>query len=119
MSAGSTLWRVSDTDLADLDALRARDLLVECMFRAQRGNFKREATSLDAGRHEEELRNTVRAAIRLKFKDLGCDYEQPTTRDISRVAQVLASETRAWGTPEDVVEHHIDQMRIIEQRLGS
>jgi hypothetical protein len=119
MSSSEALWSVSDSDLADLDPVKARDLLVECFLQAQGGTFKRAGAALDLQRDQDELRKTVEAAIRLKFKDLGCDFSDPGADDISKVADALAREARAWGTPEHVVEHHIDQMRVIRDHLAS
>lgn len=113
------LWRVSESDLSDLDAVGARDLMIECFLQAQGGTFKRSAHALDMDGSEAELRETVRAAVRLKFKDLGCDFDNPTPADIDSVAQTLAQEARSWGTPPEVVEHHVEQMHLIRTRIAT
>ena len=119
MTTNPRLWTVSETALSGLDAVGARDLMVECFLQAQGTTFNRSARPLDVEGTETELRETVRAAVRLKFQDLGCDYDHPTPEDIGVVAAALAEEARSWGTPDDIVEHHIAQMHVIRTHIES
>jgi len=118
MMGKSELWHFSDSDLVGLDPDSARDLLVECFFHAQGGTFEVSARALDMEGSAAQLRETIRAAVRLKFKDLGCDFDNPTVSDIDMVTDALAQEARSWGTPDHVVDHHLKQMRMISTQLA-
>lgn len=108
------LWRVSEEELGDMSPVRARDLIIECFLRAQ-SHLIRPASEQYAGIRDRELRETMCAALRLRFEDLGLDFDNPTADCIETISAELSREAEIWGTPPDVVGHHIAELR----RIGS
>ncbi|MDP2183183.1 MAG: hypothetical protein Q8K99_11530 [Actinomycetota bacterium] len=110
------LWRVSEDELRDMNPVRARDLIIECFFRTQS-----QALRVSSERHRDvrdrELRDTMCVALRLRFEDLGLDFENPTADCIGTIADELTREAEIWGTPVHVLEHHIGELRKIESCL--
>lgn len=110
------LWRVSEDELGDLTPVRARDLIIECFFRAQH-HARRFSSPLQTEVHDRELRETMRVALRFRFEDLGLDFDNPSPDCIGIIASELARDAELWGTPAHVVEHHIGELRRIEACL--
>jgi len=103
-----------------LTVLRARDLIVECFFQAQRETFERAkhrvgSTSFDAN----SIRSAVVAAVRLAFKESGDDFEHPSRESLARMVAVLARMSASWGTPDDVIAHHLTQVGRLLTALGT
>jgi hypothetical protein len=109
---------MTDADLEGLTPLRARDLLVECFYYAQHETLARTRLRLGVGHLDEaSIRAGVTGAVRLAFKEAGGDYEHPTASSLAGAIDVLARKAEAWGTPEDVVRHHHEQIMRMLQRL--
>jgi hypothetical protein len=65
------------------------------------------------------MRDTVADAIRLKFIELGIDWEEPTPDCISRAVDALVCEADAWGVSSEILGHHVGQMRKIQYALSA
>lgn len=109
-------WTVGPDDLAGIDPARARDLLVECFYDAQRATFARSKQKLGKDVSEETLRRSVKAAVRVAFEQAGGDYDQPTRASVEAAVAALAKSAASWGTPAPVIEHH---RRQAEKILGA
>ncbi|MHB9003677.1 MAG: hypothetical protein ACYC6C_06385 [Coriobacteriia bacterium] len=95
----------------------ARDLMVECFMVAQGEVFRRAALTLDMMADTATTRNQVENSVRLKFQELGHDYEHPTATPRREVMTALATQARIWGTPADVIEHHLREMNRVLDNL--
>ena len=115
MNVEHALWSVEASRLEGLTPVGARDLMVECFMVAQGEVFRRAALSLDMMADTETTRTQVENSIRLKFKELDYDYDNPTASNLREVMDLLAAQARIWGTPADVIDHHIAEMnRVID-----
>jgi len=110
-------WALSESDLTDLTPLKVRDIIVKCFFEAQRETFARTKQELGMKTTDEELFNTVRTSIRMVFKDLKADFENPTKADLMKVVESLARKASSWGTPQDIIEFHGGQIMKVLQLL--
>lgn len=99
-------WVVTDEDLEAMTARRAHDLMVECFFVAQHEIFERTRVRLRLARDDKAIRDTVESIVRRAFADAGYDYDAPILPALHAVAESLKHESVAYGTPQDVVEHH-------------
>lgn len=112
------LWSVPESELMELDPKKARDLIVECFYQAQRETFARaKERAKGAEPAPEEVRETVLAAVKAAFREAGQDFEAPTKESLSAVVHVLARKAMAWGTPDDIVQHHGAQIMQMIERL--
>lgn len=117
MGDDATLWSVDAAALEGITACRARDLLIDCFYAAQAHTFVRSRERMHMEHTEREVRDTVESLIRMKFRDLGCDWDDPAPEDIGQVVEALAAEASAWGTPPHIVEHHMAEMRKVQEHL--
>ena len=110
-------WCINENDLEGINPVKARDLIVECFFEAQKETFKRvsEKTKNKSGRstRDEDVLKTVTAAIKLAFKDVEGDFENPTKESLTKVVEYLAKRAGTWGTPEDIINHHKGQIQKV------
>jgi hypothetical protein len=113
-------WTVPETELRRLTAERARDLIVECFYQAQRETFLRAKQRVGAGATDPQaIRAAVLGAVRVAFKECGGDYEHPTPAALEQMVRVLARKAESWGTPEDVIAHHRAQIGRVLIVLGA
>jgi hypothetical protein len=112
-------WCISDADLQDLDPQKAREILVECFYEAQRETFARVKKQLGSRALEEDVRKSVVTAIKLAFKETGHSYEKPTRRALEDVVEMLANKAQSWGTPDDIIEHHKGEIQRLFAALAA
>ena len=117
MDTQQNWWCLDEEDLAGLSPRRARDLVVECLLRAQGDAYHQPGMCLERETGERELRVTVVMAVRLKFADLGLSWDDPKPEDIIAVMRAIAGDTLVWGTQEAIVQHQAEQLRRIEEAL--
>lgn len=111
-------WFISQADLENMTPLKARNLICRCFFEAQKENFAGAAHMLGLAPKDEELMTTVTGAIRATFHEVGGEYDNPTKQTLSAVVTVLARKASAWGTPQEIVEHHRSQIANVLSALG-
>jgi hypothetical protein len=117
MDDSLTTWSVEEARLRDLTPHAARDLLVECFLAAQGEVYRRTALSLGMVADTGSTRAQVEASVKLKFRELGHDYENPTASCIRQVMDRLAVQAGAWGTPPEIIDHHLAEMNRVLDRL--
>lgn len=110
-------WRVDTADLHGMTPARARDMLVDCFFAAQHEAYSLTSHGYLGEIGRAEVRKTVESLIQLKFRELGCCWEDPTPDDLQRVALTLAVEASAWGTPAETIERSMSELRKVQERL--
>jgi hypothetical protein len=109
-------WCLKEEDLRDLNAAKARDLILNCFYEAQRETFARSKQSLGLSADEAQVHASVLSAIKLAFRELGEDFNNPAKKSLIRVVEVLGRKSTAWGTPQDIIEYHRGQiMRVIDR----
>ena len=110
-------WNLSDADLLDMTPMKARDLIVECFYQAQRETIGAAGRKLGQAQNDAELRDTVTGAVRLAFREATADFDQPTKPGLMAAVTILARKSQHWGTPPDIVEHHKAQIERVLQIL--
>ncbi|MHB8882404.1 MAG: hypothetical protein ACYC69_12955 [Thermodesulfovibrionales bacterium] len=107
-------WMLKDSDLKDLDAVKARDLIVKCFFEAQKETFARAKKDFGGSAEEADIMANVLTMVKMVFRDTGGDFENPDKKSIMAAIESLARKASAWGTPADIIDFHKSQiMRII------
>lgn len=110
-------WCVTEEDLQDLDAVKARDLVIRCFFEAHKETYAAAKAKLGVPTGDDEVRRSIVAAVRLAFREVGADFDHPTKEALTQVIDVLGRKAAAWGTPKEVVEHHKGEIRKVLARL--
>jgi hypothetical protein len=106
-------WCARTQGLGPMSAVQARDLMVECFYEAQKAMFERSKQRLGTDWNEESVRRSVTAAVRAGFEQVGEDFEHPTKQGIIETMTVLGRKARSWGTPNDIIEHHKQEMENV------
>lgn len=112
-------WMANDYELMDLDPKKARDLMVECFYRAQHYTFQQQRQSLGVNTSDEFVRRSVVGAIRTAMREAGGDYDMPDRATLEAAVEILARRAATWGTPEDVIDHHRKQYSRVLARLDA
>ncbi len=103
--------------LQGLTLMGARNLVVECFFRAQKETFARGARSLGVVPSDEDLERTVRNAVMHAFQSAGANFEEPTRETLMAAVEKLAGKAAAMGTPKDIIERHRAQLARVFEAL--
>ena len=110
-------WSVSMKDLMFLTPEKARDLLIDCFFTAQKETFAGIKEKSKKFVSDREVKATVAAAVRAVFKEIGADFEHPKKKDLVQVVEILSSKARSWGTPAGIIEHHKSEIAKVLDKL--
>ncbi|MBI4684913.1 MAG: hypothetical protein HY755_06915 [Nitrospirae bacterium] len=110
-------WSLEEDDLADLSPAKARDLIIKCFYESQKETFLSARRQLGVRSSDEDIHASVVAGVQLAFRETGGDFEHPTREGLMKVVDVLAKKSSSWGTPPDIIQHHICQIRKIVDRL--
>lgn len=110
-------WCPKTTDIVDLTTIKVRSLLIECFYEAQKATMIQAGQSLGTKTDEETLRSNVEGVIRMGFKEVGADFQNPTKSGLGAVLDVLARKAAAWGTPKDIIDYHKKAMTEIISKL--
>ena len=105
-------WSLKESDLDDLSPLKARDLIIKCFFEAQKETFARAKQDLGIAK-DEELMTSVVGSVRLAFRGVEEDFDNPTKKSLLKVVGSLARKAASWGTPQDIINYHKSQIEKI------
>jgi hypothetical protein len=105
-----TRWRLETSDLKGLDAAKARDLVIECFFDAQKETLARAKKSLGQEAEAAEMKRATASIVRVVFKEIGADFDHPTKETLTQVVQILSQKAEMWGTPADIIAAHTQQI---------
>ena len=100
------LWCPTDAELKGLKVDKARDMIVNCFFQAQKETLARAKERLGKTPEDGALHKDVENIVRMTFKELGFSFESPTKESLGAVVMALARKAEVWGTPKDIIEHH-------------
>jgi len=99
-------WCPTDAELKDLSVGKARDMIVNCFFQAQKETLTRAREKLGKIPDDATLHKDVEGIVRITFRELGFSFDNPTNESLGAVVMELAQKAEAWGTPKDIIEHH-------------
>jgi hypothetical protein len=99
-------WCPTDAELKNLTIEKARDMVVNCFFEAQKETLARAKERLGRIPDDATLHRDVENIVRLTFKEQGFSFDSPTQETLGAVVMQLAQKAGAWGTPKDIIEHH-------------
>jgi hypothetical protein len=111
-------WKCKDEDLMDMTPSKARDLIVQCFFDAQKETFARAKKGLGCEISDPSLRSYINGIVKLTFADVNGNFENPSREDLGKVVENLATRACLWGTPTDTIEHHREQIAKVLGSLG-
>jgi hypothetical protein len=111
-------WEVSEKELSGMDVVKARDLIIKCFFEAQKESIARGKKALDKEVTDASIMESVRTTVQMAFDETGGSFNKPDLGSLNKVVELLAKKAKAWGTPNDVIEHHKIQMGKIFQKLA-
>ncbi len=113
-------FRQCDLDLdqaPNLTPEMVRDALVECFLEAQGDVLRQTMQRLGVPPTPERLREKVRSIVRTSFRQTGGDFEHPTASSIRKAMEYMATKAASWGTPQDIIEHHMGEFERALARL--
>ena len=108
-------WCPDDAALANLTVVKARDLIVNCFFEAQKETLSRAKEKIGRAGDDASFHRDVENIVKMTFKELGYPYDSPTQEQLGTVVMQLAEKAAAWGTPKDIIDHH----RVLIGRIFS
>lgn len=118
MQDGYDRWFCTPADLVGLDALRARDLIVECFFQAQHEAMSRSNEARGLAADTDAVRMEAEGAVRNAFKRTNGDFKRPDKASLAAAVDALAESASHLGTPSDIIEHHKRQIGLVLSALS-
>jgi len=106
-------WTASETDMAEMTPIKARDLIIDCFFHAQKETFQAIKEKLNKESTDEQILESVQSIIKMTFDETGGDFDNPTKEQLMSVVMNIAGKSKAWGTPPDIIDHHKQQIEKI------
>lgn len=113
MCAQYQRWFCIPSDLVDLTAQRARDMIVECFFHAQRETIERTRVATGLDTDLSAIRMQAEDAVRGAFTHTGGDFEKPDKASLERALESLLETAQGFGTPADILRHHEQQIAMM------
>lgn len=112
-------WNINISDLDDLSPVKVRDLIIECLYKAERETFLRikNESNISSNENEKEIREYIETRVKIAFDTVGGNFEHPTKESLSNVAVVIAKMSTLFGTPKNVIEFHKGQMQRLIKAL--
>jgi hypothetical protein len=111
-------WKCNDEDLMDMTPSKARDLIIQCFFDAQKETFARAKKELGKEVSDTTIHKSIESVVKLTFDEVGGHFEKPSGEDLGKVVQTLALKASLWGTPPDIIEYHKGQISRVLGSLG-
>ena len=106
------------SDLDDLTAQHARDLIVECFFQAQHETMQRNRAAVGESTDMHAVRHEAQDAVRSAFECTGGDFDNPDRASLERTVEFLVKNAASMGTPADIIRHHEQQIAMILDQLA-
>ncbi len=103
-------WYCLPGDLVEIDAIRARDLLVECFYHAKREELARGHAVIGLEATEDQLHMQAEGFVRTAFRRTGGDFNSPDRASLEAALESLAETAAHYGTPQDIITHHVAEM---------
>ncbi len=113
------LWEIDFKSIGKLTPEKVRDLIIECFFHAQKETFKYTKKKLYKKEPtDDEIRNSVITLVQMTFKEIGGDFDNPSLDALKKVVENLAKKAKAWGTPDEIINHHKNQIEKLIKIAG-
>jgi len=106
-------WKAAEADMVDMTPVKARDLIIDCFFHAQKETFMAIKEKLHKESSDEQILESVKSIIKMTFDETGGDFDNPTKEQLMNVVMNIAGKSKAWGTPQDIIDHHKQQIEKI------
>lgn len=106
-------WTVSNSDLTDMNPIKARDLIIQCFYEAQRETLVRVKKRLGSPSDDANVMKSIEKIIKATFNEVGVDFQQPDKQGLMKVIESLAKKSSTVSTPLDIIEYHKGQVMKI------
>ena len=91
-----------------------RDMIVDCFTATHGQQFSEDRTELGMDARPDAVRESVVGIVRLAFRQVGGDFDNPRAADLARVVNLLAERSLSWGVPQETVfQHHCSMTRVL------
>ncbi len=105
------LWQINFDEVKNPDIEYVKAMMVKCFIEAQKETIARAKEKFGREVTEESVAKSIDALIRMTFKSQGADYDNPKKSDCEKVLAALYRKARAMGTPQDIADHHVAQLK--------
>lgn len=103
-------WTLSENDLAGLTPLKARDLLLKCFFEAQKETLVQAEKRIFGSADEERIKADTLKMTKSLATTFHVDFENPTKTGLLKLLEEMVKMSLAWGTPQEIVDYHKNQI---------
>jgi hypothetical protein len=101
-----------------LTPLQIRNMVVQNFQESQGELFKRTYRRLQIEKNQESLSKTAEIAVRLAFREVGGDFENPTKQKLLEVLIILSKKSSSWGAPADMVKANREKFIALLQSIN-
>ncbi len=110
-------WVADTAESALLTPLQVRNMVVQNFLESQGEIFRRTYRRLQIEKSQESLNKSVEAAVRLAFREVRGDFDNPTKQKLIEVLQLLSIKASNWGTPAETVKANREKFMALLQTI--
>ena len=110
-------WEIKTEDTRDLDLIKARDLMIRCFTYAHMEEAMLKKMERLNFSDYESARETLQSEVKLTFRQLKENFDQPTKTGLLRVLMHLAQKQINRGASPLVVFKHRNQLKAVLQAI--
>ena len=110
-------WKITEKDTHDLDAKKARDLMIRCFAYAHLEEALKKKKNRVTYNDFETVRDTLVAEVKISFNQVDESFEKPTRHGLLKVLNLLVKKQLNRGASKSIINSHYRQLNAVIQRL--
>jgi len=110
-------WKITDKDTHDLDATKARDLMIRCFTYAHLEEAFKKKKSRVTYNDFETVRDSLVAEVKVSFNQVDESFEEPTRKGLLKALDLLVKKQLNRGASKSIINSHYRQLHAVIGRL--
>ena len=110
-------WKITEKDTYDLDAKKARDLMIRCFAYAHLEEAFKKKKNRVTYNDFETVRDSLVAEVKISFNQVDENFEKPTRQGLLKVLNLLVEKQLNRGASKSIINSHYRQLNSVIQRL--
>ena len=112
-------WKITEKDIHDLDATKARDLMIRCFAYAHLEEALNKKKNRVTYNDFETVRDTLVAEVKISFNQVDESFEKPTRQGLLKVLNLLVKKQLNRGASKSIINSHYRQLYAVIRQLGT
>jgi hypothetical protein len=110
-------WTITEYDAVDLTPVKVRNLMIRCFTYAHLEEALEKKQKRLTYDDYDTAKETLIGEIKVTFRQVGEDFENPTKKGLSKVLHTLAEKQINRGATISIIESHRSQLYSVISQL--